>query len=68
MKKGESKMKMIKKSRRIITTEWYMRTLSGKLYRMRKRRIFLYNDKEGVIINDGRPVKLIDGKWVYEVK
>ena len=61
-------MKMIKKSRRIITTEWYMKTLSGKLYRMRKRRIFLYSDKEGVIINDGRPVKLIDGKWIYEVK
>jgi hypothetical protein len=30
-------------------------------------KIFIqeFNPKEGVIIADGRPVKLIDGKWVY---
>jgi len=57
-----------RKSRRIITAEWYMRTLSGKLYPMKRARICLYNDRKGVIIKDGRPVKLINGKWIYEVK
>ena len=60
--------KVFRKSRRIITTKWYMKTLSGKLYPMKRTRIFLHNDREGVIIKDGRPVKLIDGKWIYEVK
>ncbi|MBW2636277.1 MAG: hypothetical protein JRC86_01910 [Deltaproteobacteria bacterium] len=30
-------------------------------------KIFVYKKGEGIIVKDGRPVRFVNGKWVYEV-
>jgi len=54
------------KAQNIISAEVYM-IFEGRRIPMGRKRIYIYPTKrdEGIIVRDGRPVKFVNGEWIY---
>lgn len=51
-----------------ITRMIYFQIKGKDIGRPFKRKIILVTETKGVLFNDGREVRKIGNKWVYEVK
>ena len=53
--------------KKVISAMVYMVNPDGSLKPIGRHKIAVYNAKpdEAVIVRDGRPIKLVNGKWVY---